>query len=291
MNSAGRLDVAVVGAGRVGPVLGAALRAAGHRITGVSARTRANAERVEALLPDVPWIEPADAFAADLVLFAVPDDVLGPLVAELAPNVRAGQLVVHTCGLHGTGVLDPAAARGALPLALHPAMTFTGTSLDLQRLLGAAVAVTSSAVLAPVADAIVREWGASPVAVADAERALYHAALAHGSNHLVTLVAQALDAARAAVGDDAERVLRPLLQAALDNVLATGDAALTGPVARGDAGTVATHLRVLTDHDPRTGATYARLAGVAADRAQASGRLTAALADAVRTQLHRTGEP
>ncbi|WP_328294514.1 DUF2520 domain-containing protein [Kineococcus sp. NBC_00420] len=291
MNSAGRLDVAVVGAGRVGPVLGAALRAAGHRITGVSARTRANAERVEALLPDVPWIEPGDAFAADLVLFAVPDDVLGPLVSRLARNVRAGQLVVHTSGLHGTGVLGPAAANGALPLALHPAMTFTGTSLDLQRLLGAAVAVTSSAVLAPVADALVREWGASPVAVADAERALYHAALAHGSNHLVTLVAQALDAARAAVGDNAERVLRPLLQAALENVLAHGDEALTGPVARGDAGTVATHLRVLTDHDPRTAATYVQLAGVATDRAQASGRLTAALAEAVRTQLHRTGEP
>jgi predicted short-subunit dehydrogenase-like oxidoreductase (DUF2520 family) len=295
VNSAGRLDVAVVGAGRVGPVLGAALRAAGHRITGVAARTRDNAERVEALLPDVPWIEPAQAFAADLVLLAVPDDVLGPLVADLAPNVRAGQLVVHTCGLHGTGVLAAAAERGALPLALHPAMTFTGTSLDLQRLLGAAVAVTSSPVLAPIADALVREWGATPVVVADADRALYHAALAHGANHLVTLVSQALDAARAAVGDDAERVLRPLLQAALENVLANGDEALTGPVARGDAGTVATHLRVLAGEDATTGGatatTYAQLAGVAADRAQASGRLPTALADAVRARLHRTGEP
>lgn len=291
MNSAGRLDVAVVGAGRVGPVLGAALRAAGHRITGIAARTRTAAERVEALLPDVPWIEPADAFAADLVLLAVPDDVLGPLVADLAPGVRPGQLVVHTCGRHGTGVLAPAAERGALPLALHPAMTFTGTSLDLQRLLGAAVAVTSSPVLAPIADALVREWGATPVVVAEGDRALYHAALAHGSNHLVTLVSQALDAARTAVGEDAERVLRPLLQAALDNVLANGDGALTGPVARGDAGTVATHLRVLAAHDPATAATYAQLAGVAADRAQASGRLLPALADAVRTELPGTGAP
>ena len=284
-SQAGRLDVAVVGAGRVGPVLGAAMRAAGHRITGVAARTRGAAERVEALLPDVPWIEPAAAFAADLVLLAVPDDVLGPLVADLAPHVRPGQLVVHTCGRHGTGVLDPAAARGALPLALHPAMTFTGTSLDLQRLLGAAVAVTSSAVLAPVADALVREWGCTPVGVAEGDRALYHASLAHGSNHLVTLVAQALDAARAAVGEDAGRVLRPLLQAALDNVLDRGDDALTGPVARGDAGTVATHLGVLAAHDPGTAATYAQLAGAAADRAQASGRLPDAPAEAVRAAI------
>ncbi|PRY16013.1 Rossmann-like and DUF2520 domain-containing protein [Kineococcus rhizosphaerae] len=293
MNSAGRLDVAVVGAGRVGPVLGAALRAAGHRLTGIAARSRQDAERVEALLPDVPWVEAADAFAADLVLLAVPDDVLGPLVADLAPNVRAGQLVVHTCGLHGLGVLDPAAARGALPLALHPAMTFTGTSLDLQRLLGAAVAVTSPPVLAPVADALVREWGATPVVVADADRPLYHAALAHGSNHLVTLVAQALDAARAAVGEDAERVLRPLLQAALDNALRDGDAALTGPVARGDAGTVATHLRVLAGQDPATARTYAQLAAVAVDRASGTGRLTDPAAQAVRAALAAptAGEP
>lgn len=287
MNSAGRLDVAVVGAGRVGPVLGAALRAAGHRLTGIAARSRTNAERVEALLPDVPWIAPADAFAADLVLLAVPDDVLRPLVVELAPNVRAGQLVVHTCGLHGLDVLAPVAERGALPLALHPAMTFTGTSLDLQRLLGAAVAVTSSPVLSPVADALVREWGATPVVVADADRPLYHAALAHGANHLVTLVSQAVDAARAAVGEDAERVLRPLLQAALEGALRDGDAALTGPVARGDVGTIATHLSVLPSP---TAATYAQLARVATDRAQADGRLTDTAADAVR-QVLTAGEP
>ncbi len=169
-------------------------------------------------------------------------------------------------------------------------MTFTGTSLDLQRLLGAAVAVTTPPVLAPVADALVREWGATPVVVADGDRATYHAALAHGSNHLVTLVAQALDAARAAVGEDAERVLRPLLQAALDNALRDGDAALTGPVARGDAGTVATHLRVLGALDAPTATTYAQLAGVAADRAQAAGRLTPTAADAVRAEL-TPGEP
>lgn len=271
MNSAGRLDVAVVGAGRVGPVLGAALRVSGHRVVGIASRTprdrSPSAERVGAVLPDVPWIEPAAAFAADLVLFAVPDDVLGPLVAELAPHVRPGQLVAHTCGLHGTGVLAPAAARGALTMALHPAMTFTGTSLDLGRLPGAAVAVTVPPVLLPVAEALVREWGARPVVVAEDDRPVYHAALAHGANHLVTLVAQALDAARVSVGDAAPDVLRPLLVAALDGALAHGDAALTGPVARGDTGTVAAHVRVLAERvDPLTSRTYAELAAVAVAR-------------------------
>jgi len=285
---AGRLDVAVVGAGRVGPVLGAALRAAGHRVVGVAARTRDASERVEALLPGVPWVPAAGAFAADLVLLAVPDDVLGPLVAELAPHVRPGQLVVHTSGLHGTDVLAPAAAAGALPLALHPAMTFTGTSLDLARLPGAAVAVTVSPVLLPVADALVREWGSTPVVVAEADRPLYHAALAHGANHLVTLVAQALAALQPVLdvdgrgADAAAAVLRPLLTAALDNALTAGDAALTGPVARGDAGTVARHLEVLRARaGEATATTYAQLARAAADRAAASGRLSAAAARAV----------
>ncbi|NAZ80772.1 DUF2520 domain-containing protein [Kineococcus sp. R8] len=288
--AAGRLDVAVVGAGRVGPVLGAALRAAGHRVVGVAARTRAATERVEALLPGVPWVPAQDAFAADLVLLAVPDDVLGPLVAASAPHVRPGSLVVHTSGLHGTAVLAPAAAAGALTAALHPAMTFTGTSLDLARLSGAAVAVTVSPVLLPVAEALVREWGSTPVVVAEADRALYHAALAHGANHLVTLVAQALAALQpvldGAAGDDAAAVLRPLLTAALDNALAAGDAALTGPVARGDAGTVAAHLAVLRARaGEQTATTYAQLARAAADRAAASGRLTAAAARAVTEAL------
>ncbi|WP_308470074.1 Rossmann-like and DUF2520 domain-containing protein [Kineococcus rubinsiae] len=292
----GRLDIAVVGAGRVGPVVGAALRAAGHRVVGVAARSQDAAERVEALLPGVRWIPVVQAFAADLVVLAVPDDVLGPLVAESVPHVRAGQLVAHTSGLHGTAVLSPAAAAGALPLALHPAMTFTGTSLDLARLPGAAVAVTVSPVLLPIAEALVREWGATPVVVAEADRPLYHAALAHGANHLVTLVAQALAALRPVLhgsgeDDPAAAVLRPLLTAALDNALAAGDAALTGPVARGDAGTVARHLEVLRARaDGATATTYAQLARAATDRALASGRLSPAVAQAVTAALQPGGE-
>ncbi len=280
--------MAVVGAGRVGPVLGAALRAGGHRVVGVAARSRAGADRVGALLPDVPWIEVEEAFAADLVLLAVPDDVLGPLVARYAPHVRAGQLLVHTCGLHGLDVLAPAAQRGALPLALHPAMTFTGTSLDRERLHGAVVAVTAPAVLHPVADSLVREWGATPVPVAETDRALYHAALAHGANHLVTLVTQALDAARAVVGEAAPDLLRPLLSAALDNALTSPTTALTGPVARGDVGTVVRHLDVLEARaGTDTALVYATLAAVAARRAADDDRLAPEVAqrlqDAVRS--------
>lgn len=240
-----RLDVGVVGTGRVGAVLGAALARAGHHVVagyGVSLTSRT---RAGALLPDVPLVDVPQVFArAGLVLLAVPDDALPALVEGLAATntVRPGQLVVHTSGRYGVGVLDPATKAGALPLALHPAMTFTGTSVDLQRLSGATFGVTAPEPLWPVAEALVVEMGADPVRVAEEHRALYHAALSHGANHLVTLVNEAMDLLRSAGVAEPDKVLAPLLSAALDNSLRQGDDALTGPVSRGDAGTVASHL-------------------------------------------------
>lgn len=107
----------------------------------------------------------------------------------------------------------------------------------------------------------------------ESDRGLYHGALAHGANHLVTLVADAVDLLAAAGVDDPAGTLRPLLQAALDNALAHGSAALTGPVARGDAGTVAAHLRTIAAVAPDSVELYAALARHTAARAVADGRL------------------
>jgi predicted short-subunit dehydrogenase-like oxidoreductase (DUF2520 family) len=193
--------------------------------------------------------------------------------------VRAGQLLVHTCGRHGTNVLEPATRAGALPLALHPVMTFTGTSLDLGRLAGCSFGVTAPAPLRPIAEALVLEMGGEPVWISEAARPVYHAALAHGSNHLVVLVAQAMDLLAAAGVEDPARMLGPLLSASLDNALRAGDAALTGPVVRGDAGTVAEHVRALAETAPDTLATYRALARATADRALVNGRLRPADAE------------
>src|SRR5512142_928511 len=189
----GRLGVGVIGAGRVGAVLGSALRAAGHAVVGASAVSQASRDRVDALLPGVPVLEiPQLVERAELVLISVPDDVLPDLVAGLASTGawQPGQLVVHTSGRFGWRVLQPAVGNGAIPLALHPAMTFTGTSLDLARLADCSFGVTAPGPVLPIAQALVVEMGAEPVVVAEEMRGLYHSALAHGSNHLVTLVAQ-----------------------------------------------------------------------------------------------------
>jgi predicted short-subunit dehydrogenase-like oxidoreductase (DUF2520 family) len=263
--NAGPLVVGVVGAGRVGAVLGAALIAAGHSVAAVAAGSAASRERAARLLPDVP-VRPARDVAraaSDLLLIAVPDDALAGAATELRASWGTTGVVAHTSGAHGLAVLGDVDG-----MALHPVMTFTGEAADLDRLPGIAWGVTARN--RAFAARLVADLGGVPEWIADEDRPLYHAALAHGANHLVTLVNEAADLLRAAGIEQPERMLAPLLHAALDNALRLGDAALTGPVSRGDAGTVAKHLeRMPADAVPA----YLALARRTADRALASGRL------------------
>ncbi len=280
-------------AGRVGAVLGAALARAGHAVSGVSGVSRASLARADALLPDVPVLPPDEvAGAADLVLLALPDDALPGMVRGLAAAgaLRPGQIVAHTSGAYGVDVLSPATGQGALGLALHPAMTFTGRAEDLERIAACCFGVTAAdgdEAAWNVAEALVVEMGGEPVRVPESARPLYHTALAHGANHLVTLVAEAADLLRETGVGTPERLLGPLLSAALDNALRHGDRALTGPVARGDAGTVRKHVRVLAEHAPEMLPAYRVLAERTAQRAAASGLLrpdlTADVAAAIRS--------
>jgi predicted short-subunit dehydrogenase-like oxidoreductase (DUF2520 family) len=289
-----RLTVGVVGVGRVGSVLAAALRQAGHNIVAASAVSDASRTRVDTLLPGTPVLDPPSVVAAaELVLLTVPDDALPALVEGLvgADAVRSGQLIVHTSGRFGVGVLESATRAGALPLALHPVMTFTGRPEDVARLDGCSFGVTTPEALRPIAEALVVEMGGEPEYVEEAWRPLYHAALAGGANHLTTLVNEsAALLARCGVEHPA-RMLGPLLGAALDNALRAGDQALTGPVARGDAGTVAAHLRELRKVSPEGLAAYVAMARLTADRALAAGLLKPADAEALLEVLAEGARP
>jgi predicted short-subunit dehydrogenase-like oxidoreductase (DUF2520 family) len=286
-----RLAVGVIGAGRVGAVLGAALARAGHRVVAVAAVSKQSLKRASELLPGAQ-IRPAVevAAAAELLVLAVPDDALGALISGLANAgaVGRGTLVVHTSGAHGIDILAPLTAGGAVPLALHPVMTFTGTEVDLQRLDGACFGVTASQPLRPVAEALVIEMGSEPVWIAEELRPIYHAGLAFGANNLVTLVAEASDLLSRAGVESPHRMLGPLLGAALDNSLRRGDRALTGPVARGDAGTVAAHLRAISSQAPEATAAYIEMSRLTAVRALAAGTLTTDRAAALLDVLAAT---
>ncbi|MFC4591304.1 Rossmann-like and DUF2520 domain-containing protein [Sphaerisporangium corydalis] len=271
----GRLAVGVLGAGRVGSVLGAALAQAGHRVVAAAGVSDASRRRARERL-GVDISQPDDVIRrADLVLLTVPDDVLPGLVSGLAAagvDLR-GKMLAHTSGAYGLGVLDPASAAGALPFALHPVMTFTGRDDDLRRVAGCSFGVTAPEALRPVAEALVIEMGGEPVWIADEGRALYHAALAGAANHMVTLIAESQELLKKIGVEDPGRMLGPLLGAALDNVLRLGLAGLTGPVVRGDAGTVRKHVDALILAAPEAADAYVALARLTADRALAAGLL------------------
>ena len=270
------LRVGVVGAGRVGAVLAAALRAAGHEIVAAAGESDASRARIADLLPGVPTLKPtAVARTCDLLLLTVPDDMLGNVVTTLsdAGAIHPGQYVVHTSGRHGLDVLRPAADVGARVVAMHPAMTFTGTAIDLDRLSGCVFGLTAGAAERPLTEALVADLGGTPMWVPEEMRTLYHAGLAHGANHLVTLVTQAMEMLAAAGADDPAGTLRPLLTAALDNALEHGDAALTGPIVRGDVNTVRAHLADIRANAPQTLTSYVALARNTLDRAVTDGRV------------------
>lgn len=266
-----RLRVGVVGVGRAGSALGAALARAGHPVVAAHAVSDASRERAAAVLPDAELVDVQEVIRrSELVLLAVPDDALPALAAAL--EFTPGQFVVHCSGRYGVGVLAPAQARGALPLALHPAMTLTGTSLDAERLSGAPFGVTAAEPLRMAAEALVVEMGGEPVWIPEEARALYHAALAHSANHLITLVASGVEMLSEAGVESPARLLSPLLHASLDNALRMGYPALTGPVVRGDAATVQAHVEQLS-YDPQLRSAYVAMARLTADRALAEGLL------------------
>lgn len=287
-----RLRVGIIGVGRAGAVLGAALARAGHPVVAVSAVSELSRLRAQALLPGVPIVDvPSVIEAADLVLVAVPDDVLPELIRGLAEtgNVRAGQFWAHPAGRYGVEVLDPVTALGALPLAIHPVMTFTGTSVDLARLADCPFGVTAPGELRTAAEALVLEMGGDPVWVPEEHRATYHAALAYGANYLITLVTQSLELLTNAGVEQPQRLMAPLLSAALDNALRLGDQALTGPVSRGDAASVAEHLRAIEIVSAEAALGYRALARLTADRAVAAGLLRAVDAENLLAVLGEGG--
>ncbi|HEX3221013.1 MAG TPA: Rossmann-like and DUF2520 domain-containing protein [Nocardioides sp.] len=280
--------VGVVGAGRVGAVLAAALRSAGHDLVAVAGESDASRRRAAELLPGVPVRKPTDvARSCDVLLLTVPDDMLGNVVAMLTASgaIRPGQYVVHTSGAHGLAVLAPAVGTGARGIAMHPAMTFTGTDLDLPRLAGCVFGVTADDAERPLVERLVSDLGGVVMWVDESRRTLYHAGLAHGANHLVTLVSQAMELLEAAGADDPAATLRPLLTAALDNALAEGDSALTGPIVRGDVNTVRAHLAEVAATAPDTLPSYVALAEATLDRVVTDGRVLPIRAAAIRRVL------
>ncbi len=237
-NSTGRMGIGIISAGRVGAAFGSALRAAGHGIVGAHAPSPASRERLEVMLPGVPALDvPTIVERSELVILALPDPELEPLVAGLAKlgAWQAGQIVVHTSARRGVEALAPAQAAGALTLALHPVMEFSGTSMDVARLQGAHVVVSAANAIQPIGLALAAEMGAQGVVVNSADRAIYAAALAHVREGVELATSQA-GRVLAQIGvEEPGDLIAQWAQAGLERGLAAGNMAGAG-VAEGAGG-------------------------------------------------------
>lgn len=287
------MRAAVVGPGRVGTLLAVALTRAGHRVVAVAGGSPASRRQLAELVRGVRAVDtPSQAAAqADLVLLSVPDDAIEAVARTLARDaaVGPGHRVVHLAGSRGLDVLDLAARTGASTAVCHPAMTVPHGAQDPQLLVGTAWAVTARPADRPWAHELVADLGGDPADLRDDVRGLYHAGLAVASNTVGAAVAVARQLLLAAGIDEPRRFLAPLVAASVDNVLGRGATALTGPIVRGDLGTITSHLDALERDLPELARAYRALSGVVLEQVAPSldpavaaelARLLAADADA-----------
>lgn len=275
-----RPTLAFVGAGRVGGALALAAHRAGYTVAGIYTRTPARARPIQEvtgarLLPDLASL----VDVAGLVFLAVPDDAIAEVDAAGAAFWRPGQGVVHHSGLHSASLLRHAAAAGALPGALHPLQTITDPEAALRLLPGSYFGLSGYPDLLPTLRDFVLALGGRPLLVPDESKALYHAAAVFASNYIVTCFAQAVDllAGLGIPATDAAQALLPLTQGAISNLAGSGlPYALTGPISRGDAGTVAAHLQQLASARPDLLSLYKLLGLATVPIAAAQGRLSPA---------------
>ena len=260
------LAIGFIGIGVLGKGLPLALSARGYRIVGVHSRSATSAQWLADRIPGCEVYPSAQelAGAADLVFITTPDSV----IAEVASVVdwRPGQAVVHCCGAASTGLLAPAKELGALTGAFHPFQTFAGVENpdeSAERLSGATFAIAGDGWLAEYLHDMARVLGGYPVMVADELRPIYHAAAVLGCGYFVALLqgAVSLWEEMGFTAEEAIRALYPLANATLENVAKHGmTAAATGPVVRGDAVTMRSHLESLFLRMPELLPVYSSLA-------------------------------
>jgi predicted short-subunit dehydrogenase-like oxidoreductase (DUF2520 family) len=210
----------------------------------------------------------------------VPDDAIGPLCREIAEEGgwRAGQGVVHCSGALPSDVLRPARDAGTLTASFHPLQAFASLQAALEHMPGSTFALEGDPELVRQLDALVEALGGTAIHLTAEEKTLYHAAAVIASNYTVTLAALASDLlVREGIAPDRNTALHyilPLLRGTVDNLDALGlPAALTGPLARGDAGTVRRHLEALDKIAPDVASLYRQLARLTLPLAQEKGRL------------------
>jgi predicted short-subunit dehydrogenase-like oxidoreductase (DUF2520 family) len=280
--------IGIVGAGAVGTALGVALSRGGWPVHAVASRDVGRRERFRSLVQvNRVFADPEPLVEeVELIILAVPDDVIEPLARGL--RMYSGQAMIHTSGALGAEVLAPAMAAGTQIGSFHPLVAFADTERAVEALHGATVAIEADDQLAAMLGSMAEVLGATPVRLAPGSKAAYHAAAVLAAGGFVALLDAIAQLGRVAGLDEAGAlaIYGPLIEGTLGNARALGiPAALTGPIIRGDSGTLRAHLETLRDHAPGALELYVAAGRREIELAEARGTLAPEVAAAMRGML------
>ncbi len=282
-------NIAIVGCGRVGTALAVWLHRAGYPVAGLASRRLVSAETAAGFIGNPPCSQQPEKITAgaDVVFLTTPDGSIESVCRQIAEagGFRPGSVVLHCSGAQPSTILAAAREKEAWIGSMHPLQSFAAPSLDRNPFAGIIVSVEGDDPALAAAERMAADLKARGQRIRTEAKTLYHAAAVVASNYLVTLLDLAFTLLRGAgvAPEDAHGVLRPLIDGTLANVARIGPpAALTGPVARGDAQTVADHIEAIGAMAPQALALYRALGAATVDVAETGGHIDAARAAALR---------
>jgi len=272
-----KLNIGFIGAGKVGRALGGALHNKGYQVSAVCSRTKQSASFMAALIPGCHVFENSSqvANACDLVFVTTPDGVILD-VAETT-SWTSGQMVVHTSGADSREILEAAASAGALTGVFHPLATISSTGNVANPFDGITVTIEAEFPLLQTLENLSHALGAQTLRLRQEDRALYHASAVFVSNYVCALadIACGLWEEMGFDRKQAEKALLPLLQGAVHNIKTAGlPDCLTGPISRGDTGTLVKHIDALEKLCDPLSSTYRTLGMHTVDIAMKKGSIT-----------------
>jgi predicted short-subunit dehydrogenase-like oxidoreductase (DUF2520 family) len=270
------LKIGFIGAGTVGTALAVLLSRKGYQVTGASSRSRSSAKNLAKAVAGCRALNSNQdaADSADLVFITTPDDAIATVVSQV--KWHRGQGVVHCSGADSTDILEPARKSGAMVGSFHPLQTFAGIEQAMENIPGSTFGVEAEEPLLGTLKNMAVALGGHWIELKASDKVAYHAAAVFACNHLVTLVKLATDLWQtfSVPPDQATKALLPLIRGTLHNIDTIGiPQCLTGPIARGDTGTIKKHLNALQGKRPALLSTYKELGRQTIPIALAKGRI------------------
>ena len=283
------MEIGFVGAGKVGSALAILLQRAGYRIAGVASRTGESANKLATRL-NCPVLSKEDVAKRSEVLFiTTSDDAIASVAQEIAEKdgFRSEQIVLHMSGAHTAHLLEPAAEKGAINISVHPIQSFASVEQAITLIPGTYFSIEGDTRGYSFAQEMVEKLGGKHFKLDSNSKVLYHAAASVASNYLVGLLKTALDLLAAAGVPEEVRLpaFLPLVEGTLENIKKLGiPQALTGPISRGDLGTLEKHLDAMKEL-PELLRVYRTLGLVTVDAALKKGTINEKQATAIRSLL------